>query len=325
MRFTHRRPRCHADPVCETVSEVRRASRTRARASLRVELRHAAVAAAIAMAIAAAIAVPTPFSSSATAQEPTAHAPAGAASAGELPSSGRELLQRMHDRWASGQPWFHTLTFVQRTTVVRRDGSTNVSTWYESLLAPDRLRIDFGDPANGNGALYTADSLYVVRGGKVTRSTAEGNPFLPFVVGVYTQPLDRTLAQLAPLGVDMSRVRADRWRDRPVFVVGARDTSDVQSAQFWVDAERLILVRMVLAPSGDVGAGSGRPEPLDIHLDKYVEVGGGWLATKVVMYAGGVPHQTEEYSDWRTGVELSPDFFVAEKWSEVPHWAPKER
>lgn len=243
-----------------------------------------------------------------------------AAGASALPASGKEVLQRMHDRWSGSTAWFHTLTFKQRTTVVRRDGTKNVSTWYEALEAPDRLRIDFGDPSEGNGVLYTADSVYVVRGGKVERKSDDGNPFLPFVIGVYTQPLERTLAQLEPLGVDMSRVRSDSWKGRPVYVVGAADLSDTASAQFWVDTERLILLRMILAPSGDVGS-SGRPEPLDIHLDEYVETGGGWLATKVVMYAGGVARQTEEYSDWRTGVDLSPDFFVAEKWGDVPHWA----
>ena len=93
-----------------------------------------------------------------------------------VPSSGNELLQRMHDRWATGTPWFHTLIFTQRTTVVRRDGTKNVSTWYESVQAPDRLRIDFGDPSEGNGVVYTADSVYVVRAGKVERKAADGNP-----------------------------------------------------------------------------------------------------------------------------------------------------
>lgn len=316
MRLIRRRSTYSAEPVCTAVT----AARTTVR-RMTVEARSVTAAATIAVAVAA----PSFSATTAIAQEASAPASAASSSSAALPASGQELLQRMHDKWATGEPWFRTLTFVQRTTMVRRDGSTNVSTWYEALIAPDRLRIDFGNPAEGNGALYTADSLYVVRGGKVTRTAAEGNPFLPFVVGVYTQPIDRTLVQLEPLGVDMSRVRSDRWRDRPVFVVGARDTSDVQSAQFWVDSERLILLRMVLAPSGDVGGNSGRPEPLDIHLDDYVEVGGGWLATKVVMYAGGTARQTEEYSDWRAGVELSPDFFVAEKWSDVPHWAVPER
>lgn len=245
----------------------------------------------------------------------------GAAGAGAqaLPASGKEVLQRMHDHWASGDPWFHTLTFKQQTTVVRADGTKNVSTWYEAILAPDRLRIDFGDPSEGNGVIYTADSVYRVRSGKVERKSADGNPFLPFVIGVYTQPLERTIEQLEPLGVDMSRVRSGNWKGRPVWVVGAADSGDTTSAQFWVDSDRLILLRMILAPSGEA-SGSIRSQPLDIHLDEYVETGGGWLATKVVMYAGGVARQTEEYSDWRTGVDLSPELFVAEKWGDVPHW-----
>lgn len=260
--------------------------------------------------------VSLPTGSAAAQNSASSRSASGAQAA--APSSGKELLQRMHDRWATGTPWFHTLIFTQRTTVVRQDGTKNVSTWYESVLAPDRLRIDFGDPSEGNGVVYTADSVYVVRAGKVERKTDDGNPFLPFVIGVYTQPLERTLAQLEPLGIDMSRVRSDSWQGRPAFVVGAQSASDTTSAQFWVDANRLILLRMVLAPSAESGA---RSEPLDIHMDEYVEVGGGWLATKVAMYAGGVARQTEEYSEWKAGVELAPDFFVAEKWGEVPHWA----
>lgn len=320
MQFTD----SHSSDRGEPFRLVEVARRAGGRASSLGGVRPFARATASATATAAATALATAFVL--TALPPLAHRaaaqdrPAGAG-AGVPPASGTELLQRMHDRWASGQPWFHTITFTQQTTVVRRDGTTNVSTWYESILAPDRLRIDFGDPKAGNGVLYTADSSYVMREGKVTRTTGEGNPFLPFVVGVYTQPLERTLAQLAPLGVDMSVVRSGRWRDRPVYVVGARDTSDLSSPQFWVDSERLILLRMVLAPSGNVSNGSGRPEPLDIHLDDYVEVGGGWLATKVAMYAGGKARQTEVYTSWRAGTELSPRFFVAEDWGKVPHWA----
>ena len=55
----------------------------------------------------------------------------------------------------------------------RPDGTEQRTTWYEAQSGP-RLRIDIGDPTLGNGVLYTADSLYVVRGGKVVRSQAEG-------------------------------------------------------------------------------------------------------------------------------------------------------
>ena len=215
--------------------------------------------------------------------------------------------------------WFRTLTFVQQTTISRPNGPEERSTWYEALLAPDRLRIDIGDPALGNGVLYTSDSMYVIRSGKVVRSKfsgAAGNPFIPFVEGVYTQPLQRTLAQLAPLHFDMSRVRTDQLDGRPVFVVGARDSADVDSPQFWIDRERLVAVRILvpLLPNG-------KSKSQDLRLEKYVPVGGGWLATRVRILDGGEAIQTEEYSDWKANLPLPPEFFRAESWTATPHWA----
>lgn len=229
------------------------------------------------------------------------------------PATGTELLQRMHDAYDG--KWYKTLTFVQKTTITRPNGVVDTSTWYESLKSPDRLRIDFGDPAKGNGALYTADSLYVVRGGKVTRTIASGNPFLPFVAGVYDQPIETTLRQLAPYHFDLSRIRPDTWQGKPVYVVGATSAADLDSPQFWIDSDRLIAVRFLvkLSPASD-----GKPN--DIRLEKYVPVGGGWLATHVAIMDGAVVAQAEDYSDWKGGVTLPSDFFVAERWGEAQHW-----
>lgn len=234
---------------------------------------------------------------------------------GPLPADGRTVLQRMHDAYAGR--WYQTLTFVQRTTRYAPDGAPQVSTWYEAIRG-DRLRIDFGDPAQGNGALYTPDSLYVVRSGKVTRTLGEGNVFIPFIQGVYIQPVERTLAQIAPYHFDLSQVRGGSWEGRPAWIVGARDSADLTSPQFWVDAERLVVTRMLvplLPRSGDAA-----PHPQDIRLESYVPVGGGWLATRVRMLDADKPLQTEEYADWKGDVPLAADLFVPERWSAVPHW-----
>jgi len=230
-----------------------------------------------------------------------------------LPANGIELLTRMHDAYAG--KWYKTLTFVQKTTVTRPTGAVDTSTWYESLKSPDRLRIDFGDPSKGNGALYTTDSLYVVRGGKVTRTIPSGNPFLPFVAGVYAQPVDTTLRQLSSWKFDLSKIRADTWQGAPVYVVGANSPADLDSPQFWVEREHLQPVRFLvkLSPAPDA-------KPNDIRLEKYVPVGGGWLATHVAIMEGTVVRQAEDYSSWRGDVSLPNDFFVAEKWSDTPHW-----
>ena len=71
------------------------------------------------------------------------------------PPDGREILERMHARYA-GQ-WFSTLTFEQATTVRAPDGKETATTWYEAIQAPGRLRIDIGDPASVS-ALFEATS-----------------------------------------------------------------------------------------------------------------------------------------------------------------------
>jgi hypothetical protein len=234
-----------------------------------------------------------------------------------VPRSGQELLARMHDRYAG--KWFRTLTFVQATTMNRPDGTTVKQTWFESLRSPDRLRIDMGELAAKNGVLYTADSLYVIRGGKLVSSAGEGNPFLPFVAGVYTQPLDRTLAQVAPYHFDLGAIRDGEWRGRPVYIVGTRRAGDLSTSQFWIDKEHLLLVRALLAPPAS-GPGSTIGME-DFLLDGYVATGGGWLATRVTILIGGVVRQTEEYSDWRPNVDLPADLFEPARWSTAKHWA----
>lgn len=228
------------------------------------------------------------------------------------PRDGRALLERMRTAYLG--KWFRTVTFVQKTTQTR-NGVTDTSTWYEALKSPDRLRIDFGDPKSGNGVLYTADSVYVVRGGKITRTAASGNPFLPFVAGVYDQPLDTTLRQIQPYTFDLAKLYTTTWEGRPTYVAGSRAATDTTSPQFWIDQERLVVVRMI------VPLNPAAPKDVaDIRLENYAPVAGGWLAVRVEIMRAGQVIQKEEYGEWRGNVALPAELFVAQKWSDVPHW-----
>jgi hypothetical protein len=241
---------------------------------------------------------------------------AALASAQSTPKSGEEVLQRMHDAYAG--KWYRTLTFVQKTTRYRSDGTPNVSTWFESLEQAasglTRLRIDMGDPSAGNGMLYTADSTTRFSAGKVAAAQSGGNEFLPMIEGVYMQPVAQTVAELKTTGIDMKRVMKGEWQGRPVWIVGASSPSDTTAAQFWIDIERNVVVRMVFAPSPNAGT-------LDIHLDGYVPIDKAWLATKVTMSANGKPLQTEEYFEYKTNVDLSKEMFNPASWTTAPHWA----
>lgn len=241
---------------------------------------------------------------------------AGRLPAQRSPANGTEVLQRMHDAYAG--KWYSTLRFVQKTTVYRPDGTTTYATWYESLRHTDahgtQLRIDLGDPSAGNGTLYTADSTWVMRAGKLTNTQGSGNVFLPLIEGVYMQPVSKTIAQLAETKIDLSRVTTGTWEGSAVWIVGTTTAADTLSPQMWIDQQRLVVVRVI------VGLAPNAP-PMDIHLGDYVKVGDGWLATKIAMLVGGKPRQLEDYADWRVNVDLPADMFSTAKWMPAHHWA----
>lgn len=233
-----------------------------------------------------------------------------AAQAPQAPRDGRAILQRMHDAYAGA--WFTTLIFEQKTTIVRPDGTRTEQTWFESMRSPGELRIDIAPLSDGNGTLQLPDKVIVVRAGKVTQTRPDGNPFLPFVAGIYTQPVETSITQLAPQKYDLNAVHATDYQGRQTWVVGTTKVGDLAVPQFWVDAERLVVVR-ALIPSGT--------SMLDIVLDGYIPSGKSWVATKITMSTNGAVRQIEEYTKVRTDVELPADLFDPAQWMAVKHWA----
>jgi hypothetical protein len=239
------------------------------------------------------------------------------AQGGASPRTGTDVLEAMRAAYAG--KWYHTLTFTQKTTRRGQDGTERVETWYETLAhtaaAGTRLRIDIGDLSAGNGVIYTADSSFRVRGGKLQSSSASGNEFLPLIEGVYVQPVARTVKELGQMKVDLTRVRTGTWEGKPVWIVGAASASDTTSPQFWVDTDRKLLQRMIIS------GGDGQP-PLDVHLGGYERVGNGaWLATKIEMLQNGARRQAEDYSGWKVDVPVDPAMFDPAQWSTAAHWA----
>jgi hypothetical protein len=202
--------------------------------------------------------------------------------------------------------WYKTLTFTQLTTIRRPDGRDTVQTWFETLrYTPERgtqLRIDVAPLANGNGSISTWDSTWVLRADTLAAVRAGGNPLLPLIEGVYVQPVEETIRQLAPLGVDLTKLRAAQWKDHAVWIVGSNDPADTTSSQFWVEDKHLMVVRMVINNWG------GRP-PLDVHLGRLERCGKGWLATHVDILSGGQRRQLEEYRDWKCDVPVDAGKF----------------
>jgi hypothetical protein len=229
---------------------------------------------------------------------------------------GRAVLRRMHDAYAG--KWYPSVAFVQKTVLFRPGGVRDSATWYERVKGPNLLRIGLGDPSAGRGVVYTAESSFVFRDGKLASSSADGNPFLPLIMGVYLQPVEETERQLAHHGVDVSKGYRTTLDGHPALVVGAAAESDTMGARFWVDPEKLVVVRMQTAAAGS------RP-PLDVRLTDYVKLGGGWFGTTIRMSARGAPLQNEDYLEWSERVELPDSLFDRARWVTSGDWATAAR
>jgi hypothetical protein len=236
-------------------------------------------------------------------------APSSSSGAQATPAAGRGVLQRMHAAYDG--KWYRTLTFTQRTVITRASGAVDTAIWYESLSGPARLRIDIGAPSLGNGSLYTADSSISVRNGAVVRASAPGNVFLPLIMGAYLQPVDVTERQLRAFKFDLGLSYENTWHGRPAVVVGASAPGDSLSPQFWIDTERLVLVRA----RGTLFSS----QMSDIDVGGYEKVGAAWLATRISFVIGAL-RQAEEYMDWKANVELSEALFDVAQWKTAPHW-----
>jgi hypothetical protein len=224
------------------------------------------------------------------------------------PPDGRQVIKAMHDRYAG--KWYRTVTFVQKNTATRPNGTKEHSVWREYAAMPGKLRIEFEPADSGNGALYVNDSQFVFRADTLASASAFVHPLMVLGFDVYFEPVERTVARLERLEFDLATVHEDTWQGRPVWVVGAK-AGDLRTRQFWVDKERLVFVRLLEPGQRDSTRTS------DIRFNKYRAVGDAWLSPEVLFLVDGEERFLEEYTEIKTDVRLDPALFDPAKWKKA--------
>jgi outer membrane lipoprotein-sorting protein len=221
-----------------------------------------------------------------------------------------ELVAAMQKKY--GKSWYKTATFVQKTTDYDKDGNKKVSTWYEALSVPGSLRIDFTPVKDGSGILFTNNTVYSFKDGKVDNTRPFVHPLMILGFDIYKLPAERVLEVLKGLKFDLAIFREDTWQGRPVYIVGTKQ-GDLHSPQFWIDQKNLYFVRM-LRPAGKDGA-----QTQETQFNKYEQLGGGWMAPEVIFKVDDQIRTTEEYSEMRADVSLDSKLFDPQYWTSV-HW-----
>jgi hypothetical protein len=217
----------------------------------------------------------------------------------------------MHDRYAA--VWYKTLSFSQTTTLTLPNGGTLQQQWLEAGKFPGRLRIDT-DTANRSGVIYAGDTVYRFTNGKLAAANADMNELLILGFDVYTQPVARTVDILRGRGIDLSKVSRGTWEGRPVFIVGAV-AGDTVSKQFWIDADRLLFVRLL-----ETVTTATATRRVEYRFLKYVPHGNAWVSEEVVGLRDGKPSLHEVYADVQVNVPLDDATFDPKQYATFTPW-----
>jgi hypothetical protein len=221
----------------------------------------------------------------------------------------RDLINEMHDRYAGN--WYRTLRFTQTNTFYTQSGGEQKSRWVQNLSVPGRLRIDFEPLSAKSGLLILNNRVTTFDNGRRVDSRRSIQAILTLTADVYAIPAAITLRRLDSLRIDLDKLRTDKFDRKRVYVVGA-DEGDMESNQIWIDADRLLLVRLIQAEKR-----GERTVVTDTKVGEYKDVDGFPIAHEFVSTRDGKPYFREEYEDVRVNAELPPGIFDPSRWSSV--------
>jgi hypothetical protein len=217
---------------------------------------------------------------------------------------GAKVVRQMHAKYEKA--WFDTTRFAQRTTTYDAGGKAKVDTWYERIQLPGKLRIDIGPMEDGNALILADGQLHTFKAGSKVDSRPLTSLALLLGFDVYKQSPETTLAQLQHEGVDTTKVHEESWQGRQVLVVGAMK-GDSASTQFWVDKERLLVLR-IMQPDRKNPAKSSDIRFLDFRNQKR-----GVIAARIDVYQESRLVMSEEYSAIETDIPLDKAWFDPSK------------
>ena len=195
------------------------------------------------------------------------------------------VLHKMYARYAG--KWYHSFSFNQTTQQYRNDSLIRTATWYEYLVLPDKFRIDFGNPKEGNAVIYTRDSVYSFRKGKLARTGVNDDDLTFLLGGMYFYPYDSVKARMNTLGYKLDKFHEDMWKSHPVYVIGARDKNE-KTNQLWIDKDKLVLLRFIKYNDGRKEEGI---------FSNHKRFGKGWSETACDFYINDTLVQKEIYHD----------------------------
>jgi hypothetical protein len=224
-------------------------------------------------------------------------------------TSARDLVTEMHDHY-SGK-WYRTLRFNQTNTFYTSSGKEEQSHWVQNLSVPGRLRIDFEPLSSKSGLLILNNRVTTFDNGRRIDSRRSIQAVLTLTADVYAIPVSVTMRRLDSLKIDTDKFHVDKLDKKKVYVIGAEE-GDLESSQVWIDASRLVLVRLIQKEKR-----GERTVVTDTRVGEYREIDGFLVAHEFVSMRDGRPYFREQYENVKVNGDLPDGIFDPSRWSSV--------
>jgi hypothetical protein len=220
--------------------------------------------------------------------------------------TGNDVITAMHKAYA-GDKWYKYFTFSQESHFYKDGKEEKMEVWHEAATFPGKLLIKFKTKDSKNGVLFANHMVYGFAEGKEMVARPGIHDLLIAAFDVYFLKPEVTAHLFDSLGYDLTKTREDIFNGRKVYVVGA-DKNDSTSNQFWIDAERMYLHRIIYKQGKGVN---------NCVFSNYQKIKGYWVAKTVSFKQDGVLAMIENYFDIKFPKELSGDLFDPKKFNEV--------
>ncbi|MBK6496555.1 MAG: hypothetical protein IPG05_15885 [Gemmatimonadetes bacterium] len=221
-------------------------------------------------------------------------------------SPGEAVVKAAYAKYAG--KWPTSFTYLQKT--VLPDGRKE--TWYHAVKLPGLLRIDVAPDITGRAILYRNDSLYSYGAKQMKTRSWWPNSFLVLTGDLHVAPPAETIKRLRAFGFNLDITHEESVKGVKYIVVGAKQ-GDLRSKQFWLEKERMIVMRLI-EPNG-----ADPSRPMEAQFTKYTRLGGGWIEGFVLITLGGQPTQVEERYEIKNNAKIDPAIFLPGPY-RLPAW-----
>jgi hypothetical protein len=222
-------------------------------------------------------------------------------------TNGNDVINAMYKKYDGGKRWYKYFSFTQDAIFYRNDSAIKTEVWHEIGSFPGHLAIKYDTKDSKDGVIFAVNKVYGIKDGVAKEPRTFIHDLILVGFDLYFLNPERSAHLLDSLGYNLKEMHTGVFEGRKVYVVGAKQ-GDEKTPQFWIDAERLYMHRIIYKKKDNI---------TDCVFGDYEKVDGNWVAKKCIFKQNGVLQLIEKYYDLKFPKELSPDIFNPEKFAQI--------